>query len=542
MWDGMETVARKTVTAVQNNIRPAVKRPFFRLPATELLKGYAAIRSALLDRQDPVRAQEKQLLRLIAAAKDTRFGRDHRYAEIRGVADYQARVPLRTYNQHWDEYWKAEFPRLTDVTWPGTMPFFAVSSGTSSGKVKYIPCSMAMVKSNKRAALDILVHHVRNRPQSRIFDGKCFLLGGSTDLKEQAPGIFSGDISGIAAATQPRWVRRFYFPPRDYTFITDWEQKIETLAPLALQADIRFMSGAPGWLSILFEKLAALKGVSPPRVADIFPNLEILTHGGVSFAPYRKRFESLMAGSRAELREVYPASEGFIAIADRGPGEGMRLLTDNNLFYEFVPVDEVGSRAPTRHWLGTVEPGIDYAIVLTTCAGLWGYVIGDVVRFVSTRPPRLLVTGRTSYMLSSFGEHCTGELVETCVLAAADAIGASLSEFSVGSEFIEGGGALGRHVYVVEFNPPVDEPARIVAFQQAVDSELASRNEDYDERRLIPGGLMAPVVHAVPPGTFAAWLKSIGKLGGQNKVPRIIGDAKQLASLIAFVTRGGSGA
>jgi hypothetical protein len=146
------------------------------------LKGYAAIRSALLDRQDPVRAQEKQLLRLIAAAKDTRFGRDHRFAEIRSVADYQARVPLRTYNQHWDEYWKAEFPRLTDVTWPGTMPFFAVSSGTSSGKVKYIPCSMAMVKSNKRAALDILVHHVRNRPQSRIFDGKCFLLGGSTDL------------------------------------------------------------------------------------------------------------------------------------------------------------------------------------------------------------------------------------------------------------------------------------------------------------------------------------------------------------------------
>ncbi len=437
-------------------------------------------------------------------AKETRFGRDHGFAGITSVADYQARVPLRTYAQHWDDYWKEPFPHLTDCTWPGTIPYFAVSSGTSSGKVKHIPCSAAMVKSNKRAAMDILVHHIANRPQTRIFDGKCFLLGGSSDLKELAPGIRAGDISGIAAAEKPWWVQRFYFPPKSLTFITDWDEKIERLAPLALAEDIRFLSGAPGWLAILFEKLASLRPETLGRIVDVFPHLEIMTHGGVSFAPYRRRFERLLEGSRAEMREVYPASEGFVAIADRGPLMGLRMLTDNGLFYEFVPTSELGSTNPTRHWLGNVEEGVDYAIALTTCAGLWSYMIGDVVRFVDRRPARIQITGRTSYMLSAFGEHLTGELVETCVLAAAESIGAGVPEFAVGTEFAEAGGALGRHAYVVEFDPQVAEADRVTRFAEAIDRELASRNEDYEERRVIPTGVRMPVVHAVPPGTFAA--------------------------------------
>ncbi len=534
----MNTLARtssaKSVVTSQPD-RP--KASWLRLPATEMLKGVAAVRARQLAYQDPAAAQERQLLRMVRKAAATRFGRDHAFAGIRNITDYQTRVPLRTYNQHWDEYWKGVFPVLDDCTWPGTIPYFAVSSGTSSGKVKYIPCSADMVRSNKRAALELLIHHVRNRPQSRIFDGKCFLLGGSTDLKELAPGIRAGDISGIAAAEKPRWTYRFYFPPREMTFITDWEEKIERLAPLALQQDIRFISGAPGWLAILFEKLATLRPDTLGRIADIFPHLEMMTHGGVSFAPYRRRFEQLLEGSRADLREVYPASEGFVAIADRGPQMGLRMLVDNGLFYEFVPTSELGSERPTRHWIGNVEPGVDYAIVLTTCAGLWSYVIGDVVRFVDRRPPRILITGRTSYMLSSFGEHLTGDLVETCVLAASESIGATMGEFAVGTQFADKGGALGRHVYVVEFNPGVDEPERVVAFATAVDRELASRNEDYEERRVIATGVKMPVVLSVPPGTFAGWMKSIGKLGGQNKVPRVISDQTQLRSLLDFAER-----
>ena len=236
------------------------------------------------------------------------------------------------------------------------MPYYAVSSGTSTSKVKYIPCSHEMVTSNKRAALDIFVHHLRARPQSRVFDGKSFVLGGSTDLKQQAPGVYSGDISGIAAKNVPWWIRRWYFPPKSLTFLTDWEEKMERLAPLALQEDIRFISGAPGWLTLLFE--AGLADAGRPRAhRRRFPKLELITHGGVSMAPYRKRFQAMLQGSRAETREVYPASEGFVGIADRGPGEGLRLIADNGLFYEFVPVDELGRRTPLATGWGPSRPG-----------------------------------------------------------------------------------------------------------------------------------------------------------------------------------------
>ncbi len=534
----MNAFAETALAGTARSSHPAHRRRARRwLPASELLQGYAYVRGRALAAEDPAAVQQRQLLRLVRHAAATRFGRDHDFAGIRGVADFQARVPLRSFDDLWSDYWQAEFPRLNDCTWPGLMPYFAVSSGTSSGQVKYIPCSREMVRSNKRAALDVLVHHVLNRPKSRVFDGKCFLLGGSTDLKQQAPGVRSGDISGIAAEERPTWVQPFYFPPRgELTFLTDWEEKIERLAQAALEEDIRFISGAPGWLAILFEKLASLRPHGGNRIVDIFPDLEVLTHGGVSFAPYRKRFESLLEGSRAELREVYPASEGFVAIADRGPGEGLRLLTDNGLFFEFVPVAELGQPNPTRHWLGTVETGVDYALVLNTCAGLWGYLIGDVVRFVERKPPRLLITGRTSYMLSTFGEHLSGALLETAVLAAAADCGVQVNEFAVGVQLASDTRALGGHVYVIELadGGAGDIGARLAA---SIDSELRRRNEDYDERRAIALGLRAPVVHAVGPGTFAAWLKSRGRLGGQNKVPRVVGDPEMLADLLAFIVR-----
>lgn len=514
---------------------PARPARTIRSPFTEALRLYAAFRSRQLARENADVAQRRQLARLVRAARDTRFGRDHDFASIRTVADYQSRVPLRTYNELWDGYWKEAFPNLIDCTWPGKMPYFAVSSGTSTGRVKYIPCSRQMVRSNARAALDIFVHHLRNRPASRVWDGKCFALGGSTDLKSLAPDVRAGDISGIAAAEKPWWTQWGYFPPRDLTFMTDWEEKIRVLAPRALDEDIRFLSGAPGWLTILFERMHELRPNTSGRVRDLLPNLEILVHGGVSFAPYRRRFETLLEGSDIDLREVYPASEGFVAIADRGPGDGMRMLLDNGLFYEFIPVEQVGSSSPIRHWIGNVEIGVDYAIALTTCAGLWSYMIGDVVRFVDGRPPRLVIAGRTSYMLSSFGEHLTGELIETCVLGAAEAIGADVNEFSVATEFAKDTRSLGRHVYVVEFVEPVSDPDRLAQFTQAIDRLLAEHNEDYEERRAVDIGVGAPVVHAVPPGTFAAWMKSIGKLGGQNKVPRVINDPDLMNNLFGFV-------
>lgn len=502
---------------------------------TGLLRLYANRRLRRLSAEDPRASQERELLKLVRKAQGTRFGRDHGFARIRDVRGFQERVPLRRYDQLWEEYWRAAFPRLEDCTWPGLMPFFAVSSGTSTGKVKHIPCSREMVASNKKAALDTLVHHLAATPKSCLLDGDFFMLGGSTDLKELAPGIHAGDISGIAAWRRPWWSQPFVFPPPEIRFLTDWEEKLSRMAPLSLHRRIRGLSGAPGWLLVLFDKLATLKPGTSGRIVELYPELELLIHGGVSFAPYKKRFEALLEGSQAKLREVYAASEGYVAIADRGPGMGMRLVTDNGLFYEFVPVEELGAPNPTRHWVGNIEPGIDYAIVLTTCAGLWGYVIGDVVRFVDTRPPRLLITGRTSYMLSAFGEHLTGELIETCVLEAAQAAGVQAAEFTVGTEFMVEAGTWGRHVYVVEFvEPAAPTAAQLEAFKDAIDRELAVRNEDYAERRVVPTGLKAPLVEVMPADGFQAWLKSQGKLGGQHKVPRVVNDQEILAGLRRF--------
>jgi hypothetical protein len=504
------------------------------IDGTPLLKFYARRRSAALEREDAAARQQQQLARLVGLAVGTRFGRDHRFSEIKTVADYQARVPLRRYEEMWRDYWQPDFPRLVDCTWPGAIPYFALSSGTTSGTTKYIPCSHAMNRANDRAALDVLVHHFRNRPNSHVLGGKSFMLGGSTKLTELAPGVLAGDLSGIAAARVPLWARAYFYPPRNLALIADWEAKIEALSHGILDQDIRVIAGTPSWLLIFFERLFALKPEREPRLRAFFPRLELILHGGVNFAPYRTQFEALIAGSHAEMREVYPASEGFVAAADRGPGEGLRLIADNGLFYEFVPLAELGAKNPRRHWAANLETGVDYAVVVTSCAGLWSYVMGDTVRFLDRRPARLLVTGRTSYYLSSFGEHLTGDEIEDAVSSASAAIGAQIADFSVGAVFPDSARRRGGHLYIVEFATAPPPPADAQRFLQTIDEVLSRRNDDYRVHRSGGFGLEAPELLAVKRGTFEAWMKSRGQLGGQHKVPRVIADQKLFDGLQAF--------
>jgi hypothetical protein len=389
------------------------------LAETSFVRLYAQWRIWQLNMQHPAETQERELLALVRRAASTRFGRDHHFASIRSVQDFQNRVPVRRYEDSWIAYWKAEFPELKDCTWPGTIPYFALTAGTTTGVTKYIPCSRAMLDANFRAAQDLLFHHLLNRPMSRILGGKAFILGGSTNLKEEGPGIYSGDLSGIEANEIPWWLQPYVFPPRELALLADWKEKIDKLARLSLEEDIRAISGTPNWLLMLFDKLAELRPDMEPRLRNYYPQLEMLVHGGVDFKPYARRFAELLEGSRAELREVYPASEAFIAIADRGPGEGLRLIVDNSVFFEFVPAKELNTANPSRHWLGNAEPGIDHAVVVSTCAGAWAYVLGDTVQFLEFDPPRILVTGRTSYVLSAFGEHLIGSQIEDAIAAAA---------------------------------------------------------------------------------------------------------------------------
>jgi hypothetical protein len=486
--------------------------------ATPLLRGVTSVRLRRLRRLDPAEAQRALLLRLLRRAAGTRFGLAHGFAAIREVADYQARVPLRRYEQFWQDWWQPAWPLLRNVTWPGRVPYVALSSGTTSGTTKYIPVTMPMVRANRGAALDVLAWHLHHHPGSRIFGGLSFMLGGSTALERIAPGVRQGDLSGIAAAEVPRFLAAWSFPPRELALIADWDRKLEALAGRTPADAIRVLSGTPSWLLVLLERLAARHGTPP------LPGLELLVHGGVAWAPYRERLLPFLPPG-CSTREVYPASEGFCAIADRGEGEGMRLTLDRGVFWEFVPIEELDAANPTRHWAATIEIGVEYAVIATSCAGLWSYVLGDTVRFLDRAPPRLLVTGRTSYSLSAFGEHLSGEEIEQALLEAAQALGLGIAEYTVGPVF---GATRGHHRWLVEPTGAA-APGAAERLAKAVDAALILANDDYAAHRR--GGQMdPPEVTLLPPGAFAAWMRAQGKLGGQHKVPRVLADPVRFAA------------
>ena len=508
------------------------------LNATPLLKAYARFRCWQLARQNPVEAQLKQLFRLLHKARLTRFGRDHSFENISSVIDYQRCVPLRKWEDFWTEYWEQAFPFLNYSTWPGQVNFFTVSSGTTSGGTKYFPYTPELRRSNIVAGMDILVHHLANCPKSKVLGGKCFMLGGSTDLVEQAPGIFSGDLSGISNRELPTWVRPFFFPPVGLAKVSDWEQGISRMAIECVNHDIRMVAGVPAWMLILFEKVRAHLKLESVRLIDLFPKLELLVYGGVRFDPYLERFKRLLDGSQADLREVYPASEAFMAVADRGPGDGMRLVLDHGVFFEFVPVEELEAEQPTRHWIANVETGINYAVVLTTCGGVWSYVLGDTVKFVDTKPHRILFTGRTAYYMSAWGEHLIEDEVQRALRAASEAKELSITDFALGAIHPEKDGKLGHHLYVIEFETPPDTDAQLEGFVEVLDQTLCNLNDDYrDHSKHYGYGMEMPQVLVAKPGSFEAWMKNRGKHGGQNKVPRFINDQEVFSGLVDFMDK-----
>ena len=504
--------------------------------ATPLLKLYAKWRLSRLDRQDSRDVQRRQLARLVKRAAGTRFGRDHGFGEIGGVEDFQRRVPMRRYEDFWQEYWKEAFPHIAGTTWPDAAPYFAKTSGTSSGTSKFIPVSRGTLDGNRRAVLDMMCFHLRAKPDSRVLAGKNFMLGGTTELERLAPGIRAGDMTGIAAREVPSWFRGFAYPRRSMALPPDWEQRMAVLGPRSMEQRITAIAGTASWLLFFLQHLVAEQ---PGGLTDCYPDLQLIAYGGVNFAPYRQQYEELAAGSGVDLREVYPASEGFLAVADRGIGEGLRLQLDSGMFYEFVPVEELEAAEPRRFWLGNVETGVNYAVVLNTAAGAWGYVLGDTVRFVELDPPRILVTGRTSSSLSAFGEHLIEEEIVRAVTEAAESIGREVADFSVGPVFPSGEERRGHHLFVVEFapGPPPAGDEQVERFAQHLDRRLAELNDDYRDHRANDLQMKPPEVLVAPPGSFTEWMRGRGKLGGQNKVPRVIADPEMLESLRVSVAQ-----
>jgi hypothetical protein len=491
---------------------------------------HSRLRTAQIRNLDPRQVQEQGLLRLVRKAQDTRFGRDHGFDSIRSVADFQRAVPLRTYETLWNDYLKAAYPVFEDLTWPGKMPFLALTSGTTQGATKYIPVSREMVASNRKAAQTMVAAHLTARPGSRLFHGRLFFLGGTTALEEPAPGVRQGDLSGIAALELSPLLRPYTFPPLDLALETDWDRKLAALAERSIRERITLVSGVPSWLLMLFQRVLEQSGKS--SLAEVWPDLEVVVHGGVKFDPYRKAFQEILGRADIRLQETYPCSEGFIAYGDPET-DLLRLVLDHGLFYEFVPVEELEAPSSTRHWIGDAERGVNYAIVVSTCAGMWAHVIGDTVRFESLDPPLIQFTGRTRYTLSAFGEHLINEEVESALAEAAEESGAAIRDWHVGPVFR---GALGYHQYVIEF---LSSPSDPEAFRERLDRGLSARNADYQAHRAEGVGLSLPALLLAGPGTFGEWMRARGKLGGQNKVPRMDGTGKLTADLIAFVRDSG---
>jgi hypothetical protein len=471
-----------------------------------------------------VEAQQQQFRQLITKARHTTFGRDHQFEDIHTYDDFKARVPLRDYEQirpYIDRIKAGE----RDVLWPGRPRYFAKTSGTTSG-AKYIPLTTDSLPNHFGTARNALFNHVALSGKAAWLDGQMIFLSGSPTL-ETVGGIPTGRLSGIVNHLVPAWLRRNQKPSWAVNCLEDWEEKLEGITNETMHADMRLISGIPPWVQMYYERLLQRSGKA--SIKALFPNFSMFVYGGVNFEPYRAQLENLVGGPIDTL-ETYPASEGFIAFQDR-PGErGLLLNVNSGIFFEFVPLPEMSSPNPTRYRLDEVQTGVQYAIIINNNAGLWGYNIGDTIEFISTSPPRILVTGRVKHFISAFGEHVIGKEVEEAMNHAAAQHHCRITEFSVAPQVSPPEGGLPYHEWLVEFDTP---PADLSAFSESLDQEMRQQNIYYND--LISGKILRPcVVRSLRKDSFRDYMKSQGKLGGQNKVPRLSDNRNMADQLLPY--------
>jgi len=471
--------------------------------------------------------QEKIFQKLISQAAHTAFGRDHDFSNIRTYEDFKKAVPIRDYEELKNYIEKIKNGEK-DILWPGLPAYFAKTSGTTSG-VKYIPMSKESTPLHFGTARNASFNYFARTGNGQWLDGKMIFLSGSPELEETG-GIPTGRLSGISNHLVPGWLRTNQLPSWKTNCIEDWEEKLERIVDETVNADMRLISGIPPWVQMYYERL--LERTGKRTVKEIFPNYSLFAYGGVNFEPYRAKLEELVGG-HVDSVETYPASEGFIAFQDAFPNvgrvlnpsdvkTGLLLNADAGMFFEFVPADEIFNENPTRLWLRDVEIGVNYALILNTNAGLWGYNIGDTVQFVSKNPYRIVVTGRVKHFISAFGEHVIGKEVEEAILPVANASGARIVEFTVAPQVNPPEGGLPYHEWFIEFDTP---PADLAAFAADVDLRMRTQNIYYDD--LITGNILRPLkIRVMRRDAFREYMKSQGKLGGQNKVPRLANDRK----------------
>jgi len=489
--------------------------------ALGLLYARFVVRGIRRDARNALKNQEKTFRSLIKTARSTEYGKDHRFERIQTYDDFKRYVPVGDYEaikQYVDRVAGGE----PNVLWPGKPMFLAKTSGTTSG-VKLIPITRESAKYHVRSAMQGVFCYLCEINSAEVLNGKLIFLSGSPKLK-LVNGIFIGRLSGIVNHLVPGWLKKNQVPSWKTNIMDDWEAKVEAIASETIPLDMRLISGIPAWVQMYFEKV--LEKTGKKTILEAFPNFSIFVYGGVNFEPYKAKIYSLI-GKEVPSIETYPASEGFIAYQDSQSKPGMLLLTNNGIFYEFIRTETYYSENPERIPLSEVELNVNYALVLNTNAGLWGYSIGDTVKFVSKDPYRIVVSGRIKHFISAFGEHVIAEEVDAALAYACQVTGAEIFEFHVAPR-IQTEGELPYHEWLIEF---AKEPENMNLFRDELDAEMRRRNIYYED--LIAGNILQKaVIRSLPRNCFIDYMKSKGKLGGQNKVPRLMNDRSVADALL----------
>ncbi|QNS40644.1 GH3 auxin-responsive promoter family protein [Chryseobacterium manosquense] len=465
-------------------------------------------------KQNAVEDQEKLLLSLVKTAEKTLFGREHRFENIQNVQDFQNQVKIADYEEL-KPYIERVKKGQRNILWTETPEYFAKTSGTTSG-AKYIPISKEGMPYQIAAAQSAIFHYIHQKNNSDFVSGKMIFLQGSPEL-EEINGIKTGRLSGIVAHHIPNYLQKNRLPSLKTNLIEDWETKVDEIVKETEKENMTLISGIPPWLIMYFEKLIERNG---KKITELFPNLQLIITGGVNFEPYREKMNELL-GKPVDTIQTFPASEGFFAFQDDYQKEGLQLLTNHGIFYEFVPLEEYGKPEAKRLTLKDIELHKDYALILTTNSGLWAYSIGDVVRFISKKPYRIVVSGRTKHFTSAFGEHVIAFEVEEAMKATVEKFPAQITEFHLAPQVNPQEG-LPYHEWFIEFEK---EPENLEDFRQNLDAEMRKRNVYYDD--LITGNILQVLkITRLQKNAFQDYAKSEGKLGGQNKIPRLANDRK----------------
>ncbi|MCE2994977.1 MAG: GH3 auxin-responsive promoter family protein [Cyclobacteriaceae bacterium] len=479
----------------------------------------------------PYEVQDEVLKKLIGAARYTEFGQRYAFDDLINYEDFKKRIPVHTYEQLFP-YIERLMRGEQNILWPSEVKWFAKSSGTTNARSKFIPVtSEALEDCHFKGGKDLYSIFINNYPDTKIFSGKGLGVGGSYRVNEYDPTSSShyGDVSAVIMQNLPPWAEFIRTPSLEVALMDNWEEKIEKLARETARVDVTQIAGVPTWTVLLLQHIVELEKKN--SILDVWPNLEVFFHGAVAFKPYKNLFKSLIPSDRMKYWETYNASEGFFGIQDQKDSEDLLLMLDYGVFYEFIPMEELDKEYPDAIALQDVELGKNYAMVITTNAGLWRYNIGDTIKFTSKSPYRIRISGRTKHFINAFGEEVIIENAETAITAACEQTGAVIDNFTAAPIYLEKS-KRGGHEWIIEFKIL---PSDLSTFSHILDTTLRKVNSDYDAKRAHDIALVAPKLHSVARGTFYNWMKRRGKLGGQNKVPRLSNTREFIDEILAMI-------